>query len=258
MRVGVIYSAYNAREYVERSLAPWVHLKYRYGKMSMPVGHPKNPYSFTICAVNVRFAGFETETEDGTRELLRAYAARGDIHLIDAPDNVPEATARGMALSYLKGQVDVVWQVDADEFYTEADIHAILAYVRANPYAEWFRLSLKNYVFDEVTYLTEPFTPPRIHRVNVRGYRAHSFSGDNDIQYGGTITRDIVPQERFASVTVPESVAWIRHLTWQDNDRSRAKIEYQLNGRGWPQCSFAWDGGLRFNPALPAPKTARD
>lgn len=256
-KIGVIYSAYNARDYVAASLAPWVHLMYRYGKMSMPVGHSSRPYSFVICAVNVRFAGFEAETEDGTRDLLRAYADRGDVRLIDAPDNVPETTARGMALQYLRDKVDAVWQVDADEHYAEADIHAILDYIAANP-ADWYRLSLKNYVFDESTYLIEPFTPPRIHRVNVRGYRAHSFSGDNDIQYGGTITRDIIPQDRFASLTIPASVANPRHFTWLSDDRSRRKCAYQW--ARWGNCSFVWDAakGLMFNPAMPPPKVARD
>jgi len=117
---------------------------------------------------------------------------------------------------------------------------------------DWFRLSLKNYVFDTSTYLADPFTPPRIHRVNIRGYRAHSFWDDNNVLYCGTITRDLKRDVDFPSLTVPKGVAWIRHDSWLNDSRSRRKIEYQVNGRKWPSCSFAWDdskGGLIWNEA---------
>lgn len=252
MTIGVILTGFNMEEYVGPCLDAW-----RQARDARLDGH-----DFLICAVSVPFAGFPVSEEDDTVECLAAHLVAGRIdHLIAEPRNIPETTARGMALNWLTlSGADIVWQVDIDEMYEFHEIARIVEFVDANPWAAWFRLSLKNYVFDEQTYLTEPFTPPRIHRVRVDGYRAHSFSGDNDIQYGGAITRDIVPQSRFPSVTVPPSVAWVKHLTWQNNDRSRRKIEYQLQGRGWPQCSFAWDDtkGLVFNPALPVPKVARD
>lgn len=248
-KIGIIYCAYNTREYVCPSLWPWVNIQYKEGTPEI-----------VICAVNVRFARFNADVEDGTREMLRGYLERGEIdYLIDGPDNIPETTARGMALHWLKDQgCDATWMVDSDEFYTIPEIGRILTFVSNNPWSTWFRLSLKNYVFDDRTYLADPFTPPRIHRIRLRGYEAHSFSADNDIQYGGIITRDIIPQDQFPSMIVPKEVAWVKHLTWQNNLRSKKKIEYQLKGRGWPQCSFSWDdskGGLIFNPALPTPKT---
>lgn len=253
MKIGIILTGYNMEEYVSRCLGPWIQAK----KIKLD-GH-----EFVICGVSVPFAGFPASKKDNTTTILEQLRQAGAInHLITEPENIPETTARGMALQWLKTQeVDIIWQVDLDELYTINDISNILACVDRNPFITWFRLSLKNYVLDEHTFLEEPFQPPRIHRINDRGYSAHSFSADNDIQYGGKITRDIHPQEHFATMIIPQGVAWVRHMTWQNNSRSRRKIEYQLKGRNWPSCTFAWDdarGGLIFNPFLPAPKIARD
>jgi hypothetical protein len=161
-----------------------------------------------------------------------------------------------MALNYLLGKpVEIIVQWDSDEVATEDELRCIMGFVDAYPLITWFRLSYANLVFDEHTRLVDPFTPPRIHRVKSGSYRVHSFSGDNDIQYGGTITRDIVSQARFPSATIPEFVAAPRHFSWLNDERSRKKVAYQK--RRWGLCSFDWDdskGGLIFNPLLPVPK----
>lgn len=255
LSIGVIYCGFGTKDLVVRSLEPWVNLRAQY------MGQFDRRAAVHICAVSVRFAGFEGE-DDGTCDVLRGYKARGDIdHLMDGPQNVPEATARGLALQYLRDKVDLVWLADSDEFYTEDEISRVIRHVEENPWIVWWRLSLKNYVIDGKTHLVEPFTPPRLFRVNASGYRVHSFSGDNDIQYGGVITRDILPQERFASATVPKETAWVRHESWMSNERGKRKQAYQAKRWGANVCSFAWDdthGGLIFNPALPAPKIVRE
>lgn len=251
MRIGVIFVGYNTEEYIEASLRPWLNAA------SQDIdGHGLDGNDFVICAVNVPFIGFPNEAQDKTREILLEHERLEQIHLISSDTPMAETAARGAALYHLieKG-CDLVIQVDSDEGYTQQDISRIFAFVKTNPFIDWFRICLKNYVFDTKTYLKEPFTPPRIHRVKPSGYKAHSFSGDNDIQYGGTITRDILPQSRFASMTIPQSVAWPAHFSWLDDDRSQRKIRYQLEGRKWPECSFAWkDGHLEFNKAYFAAK----
>lgn len=231
MKIGIIYTAFNTEEYVDESLAPWVDA--REAKLG---GH-----EFVICAVSLPFAGFDTGPRDQTQYILRDCLDTQSIdHLITEPENIPETTARGMALQWLRGQgCDVSWMVDSDEFYDLGQIERILSFVETRPDVAWFRLCLKNYVFDNQTYLTEPFTPPRVHRLDLGGYAAHSFSQDNDVVYGGRITRDLKPQEAFASVTVPKGVAWMRHLSWMNDDRARRKQAYQVTR--WGRSDFAWD-----------------
>ncbi len=259
MRIGIIYCAYGTKDYLKQSLSPWIDIKTLSSFAFQTDG--VSPH-VSICAINVRFAGFEGE-DDGTREELRGYLERGEIdHLIEGPDNIPETTARGMALRYLKDQgCDISIMVDSDEFYTIHNIGQIFEFVADNPWVQWFRVSLRNMVFDDKTWLAEPFQPPRIHRLSVEDgrYEAHSFCADNDILYGGTITRDLKPQSQFSSITIPPEVAFVRHESWPNSLRSKAKVEYQT--RRWGNaCSFSWDDqkGLIFNPTLPQPRVVTE
>ncbi len=242
--IGVILVGRNMQEYVEPCLASWLTVAHALEAQ----GH-----KLLICAVSVPFVGFPHEAPDNTVAVLQAARDRGDIdHFITSETAMTETDARGAALTWLLSYgATLSWQLDLDEVYSPDDITNALAFVEANPFISWFRLSLRNAVFNEHTFLVEPFAPPRIHRLHLGGYRAVGFWDDNNVRYGGTITRDLKRDLDFASMTVPATLCNPRHLTWLNNDRSRRKIEYQLQGRGWPECSFRWDGttGLRFNEA---------
>lgn len=246
--IGVIFCGWGTLDLVAQSLAPWIQLR-RQSKC-------------LICAVSVRFAGFDGE-DDGTREYLRSALERGDIdHLVDGPDNILEVTARSLALSYLnKLGVTHTWLADSDELYEEAQIESIMTFVSANPWCVFFRLSLRNYVFDNKTYLAEPFTPHRIHRIDSRSSCvAESFYEDNGIAYRSETTNELFPDKAFASMTIPEGVAAIKHISWPNNQRGKLKQSYQWKRWGGA-CSFSWDdsqGGLIFNPALPRPKVVHE
>ena len=57
--------------------------------------------------------------------------------------------------------------------------------------------------------------------------------------------RDI---DAFPCGIIGQNVAWIRHYTWLNNERSKKKVEYQ-KARGWT-CSYEWDyneNKLKFN-----------
>ncbi len=245
MKIGCIFVAWQSADLLPSSLTPWVE-----AKRAQLGGH-----EYIVAAVSVPFEGFPQEEErDATRSILGAAAHVGDIdHVIVTDKPMKETEARGAALRWLveKG-VDTLWQHDSDEVAAQDDIARIAAFVENQPYVTWFRLSLRNAVFSPTTFLVEPFTPPRIHRVHARGYRAHSFSADNDVAYGGTITRDIIPQDRFSSMTVPTSVAFVRHLSWLNDLRSKRKCAYQQHRWAPPVgagCAFRWDEtrGLVWN-----------
>jgi len=42
--------------------------------------------------------------------------------------------------------------------------------------------------------------------------------------------------------TIPKDVAYVRHLSWPNNEASRKKIEYHLKHFG--HCSYKWDDKL--------------
>jgi len=242
---GVIYCAYQAEDLVPRSLAPWVAAR------AAKLGN----HAFIICAVSVPFEGFDHGGTplDGTQDLLYDALAEGRIdRLISPPTPMKETEARGTVLRWLVEQgVDATVMVDADEFWTEAQIAATLSFVESNPWVTWFRIPYKQIVFDRQHYLAEPFTPPRIHRVAAGGYRASGFWDDNNVVYTSLKHPDHTKRDiDLASLTVPKEAAWVPHETWISNLRSKQKVEYQIKARGW-ECSFKWNDetGLAFNEA---------
>ncbi len=245
MKIGVLFCAWQCEDLLPSSLTPWVE-----AKRARLGGH-----DYTICAVSVPFEGFpQDETRDKTRSILGAAAQCGEVdHVVVTDKPLKETEARGRALQWLLAQgVDICWQADADEVYTQQDIARIVAFTQNTPDIAWYRLCLRNAVFSPPTFLAEPFTPSRIHRAHVRGYRLHSFCDDNDLLYGGTITRDLKRQDQFASMTVPASVALVRHMSWLNDLRSKRKYEYQQLRWGPPVgagCAFRWDEakGLVWN-----------
>jgi hypothetical protein len=248
MKIGIIYCGYNAEDYLPGSLSPWIK-----ARKSQLGGH-----DWIICAVAVPFENFVATTPDHTIAILRIRLALAEIdHLITSAAPLKETVARTQALQWLAGQkVDVYWMVDSDEFYTTDEIERIATFVTERPLVAWYRLCLRNYVFDERTYLVEPFTPPRIYRAEYAFRNAVEFYDDNNIAYN-TVDGALVRDNLFPSATVPKAVGWIAHKSWLNNSRSRDKVRYQ-EARSW-RCTFAWDesrGGLVWRDT--PQETARD
>lgn len=258
-RFGVIFAAWQSEDLLDESLSPWVA-----ARQARLGGH-----EYVICAVSVPFVGFpQPEVLDGTVSSLQRALGSGDIdQLVTSPIPLTEVAARGEALRWLvTAGCTVLVQADSDEAYRESDILGVARWVEANPFSVWARVSLRNAVFTRDQYLTEPFTPPRVHRVRVGSYRAHSFWDDNNVLYGGTITRDLKRDvDAFASATIPTALCHPRHYSWLSDTRSRDKVAYQR--RRWGHCSYQWDETtqtLAFDPTyysrrgLPLPEVAID
>lgn len=263
-RYGIIWVGWQSEDMLNASLSPWVA-----ARAARLEGH-----DWVVCCVAVPFVGFTQPARlDGTVDALSARLHDGSIDCLVAgvsPAPLTETDARGRALTWLRdtGKVDLVWQVDSDEIYTEAQILAITRFIDHQPYITWFKLCLRNAVFTADQYLTEPFTPARIHRVYPPGWFAHGFWDDNNVSYLGRVIGPVHQETRrdtaFPSLTIPKETAWIKHLTWLSDERSRSKVAYQ-RARGW-ECSYRWDettNQLAFNEAyyaargLPLPTVAR-
>lgn len=234
MKIGLIYCAFNTEEYLFDSLKPF-----------------REDPRFIISAVSVPFLEYRDQDikADDTTEKLRKYKESGAIkYLVDSPKYIKEHEARNLALNELKkDKVDIIWMVDSDEIYQKEQIDRIIKYVEEFDEITCFRLSLKNFVFDEDTYLEEPFCPPRIFRVKTEELSHPSFFWDNDISYLNKSGQRVSHQDLICS-TIPKEVAWIDHFTWMNNEKSKRKIEYQL-AHFKNSCSFAWDEekGLIFD-----------
>ncbi len=240
MKIGVIFCGYNMAEYAVDSIMPWVEAK----------AYQTGGYSFVLSAVSVPFANYPAATsEDETGVILKDLESRNSLDKVfTEPRNINEWEARDLCLQYLlKQKVDLVWQVDLDEFYTLEDIENILKFVEKDAMSSWFKISFKNYAFDKSSYLSEPFTPPRIHRTTVYAGHLHKFIYDNDLSYKRHLNGEEISHNSVAFKLIPRQVAWVKHLTWLNDSRSRDKVKYHTD-RGW-LCSYSWDEekGLQFN-----------
>ncbi len=263
MKIGILFCSYSTPQYLLGALWPWAVA--RRDKLG---GH-----SYVISAVSLPFAEYkdipDTRLDNVTPAELTKYLDAGFIdYLVTEPQFQSEAAARTAALKHLLFEgCDLIWLADGDEYITADQILAILAFTETQPLLTWFKLSLVNYVFDEKTHLVDPFTPPRLFRAKSGGYVLDSFRWDNDAVYKGTITRDFrLNQDGWSHMTIPASVAAIKHFTWMNTEASRLKILYQEKHFGGV-CSFAWDdarGGLVFRESYykalgqPLPEIARD
>ena len=259
-RVGVIAVGRDCADVMDAVLAPWIEAMDR--------------HDIHMCFVMATFKGMEgllpptVDRDTAAMVVAKGYGnSRFTWKLFE--DYATEAEVREAGRSVLMERgCDLIWMLDLDEFYTGRDIDSILAFVAARPLVPWFRLSLKNYVFDNRTYLVQPFQPPRLWRCKVGDRVLARVSYDNDCVYARPDGADAVEDKALPCVTIPPSVAWVKHLSWMNDARGRLKVVYQTrhfaHGAG---CSFGWDdarGGLIWNESYfkktrqPIPETAQD
>lgn len=260
MKIGVIAVGRDCADVMDEVLAPWIEIM--------------SKYRIHICLLSASFKetesiGIPKTPDDATRLKIEEYATKysGSFSSCIFTDYVTEAQVRERGRQILTAadvDADLIWLLDlSDEFYTVEQIEKIIKFIQTRNSIAWFRLSLKNYVFDKKTYLTDPFQPPRIWHVNCGKFKLAECSYDNDFVYQNIGTDGVVnsgsdqtiptfvSDKAFASFTIPPSIAFIRHDTWLNNERSKMKVAYQnlhfAHGAG---CSFGWNpakGGLVWN-----------
>ena len=253
-KYGIIYCGYNTEDYVLKSIEPFL-----------------NRDNHIVSAVSVPFKeykGIDT-LHDHTTDLLRELVEQKKLkYLVDSPQYVTEAEARNFALFYLKKyNIDYVWLVDSDEFYTEEHINKIEEYVESSN-KNLFKLSLKNHVFDLDHYLEEPFCPPRIFKTNIKdNLFLEGFYWDNDICYRkGEDKGSMISYEGIEDLEIiPKEVAYIPHYTWLNDRIGKRKVEYQH--RHFGHCGYKWNNDkhcLEFDESfhekhnIPIPKVTKD
>lgn len=252
MKIGIIFCSYGVPEYLEKSLNPWIELK--------KIGQSQD-IEVEIAAVSDIFKEYwdmNTSKDLITFPKLKQYLDNKNIDFLYGVDHtlnenrslLSEAEIRDKACQYLlskKCDLIILW--DGDEILDLLSLINTLDYVKNNPFYAWFSIHYKNLTFNNNTY-TKGFCPPRIFRAKFNNYELKRCSWDNDFEYYGTITRDIIKQEQLPNRKVPDGILNPIHYTWINSTRSKNKVDYQeshfAHGAG---CSYKWDEklGLQFN-----------
>lgn len=226
MNIGIIYCAYNTIEYAKEGLKVFIDAK-------------NDNTIQQICAVSLPFLEYHdiNQTEDQTTNfLLELYNSKKIDNIFTGPRFIKEHLARDLCLQYLKIMgVDLIWLVDADEFYTKQDILNIVDYINKNE-TIWYKLNFKNYIFDGNQWI-DGFCPPRIFRTRFNGYSIKEFYWDNDVIYEDQIQKKY-SHNALLNLEIPKEIAHIKHLTWLHKN-GKSKYEYQMKHFG--HCGYKWN-----------------
>jgi hypothetical protein len=229
-KYGIIYCGFNTEDYILKSIEPFL-----------------NRENYFVSAVSVPFKEYKDidELEDNSTNILRELVNQGRLqYLVDEPKYILELEARNLALENLvKHNVDYIWLVDSDEFYTEKDIQKIEDYVESSN-KNLFKISLKNHVFDKEHYIEEPFQPPRIFKCKIDianslyPFILNQFYWDNDICY--SCFGNLVRYDKIEELTIiPEEIAFVSHFTWLNDKIGKRKVAYQHKHFG--HCGYRWN-----------------
>jgi len=151
-----------------------------------------------------------------------------------------DSIVRNHPLEYLLNQnVDYIWLLDEDEFYTEEQINNIISFIQSEPFIGWFKINFKNYVNDENHWI-DGFCPPRIFKAKFNDLKLNKFYFENDVNYINKENKEI-DYKSLSNIEIPRSIAHIRHYSWcGDKIFLKNKVKYQLlryNGI----CSYIWN-----------------
>jgi len=225
MKIGIIYCAYNCKDFLEKSSSIFIEAR-------------KEKIISNICAVSLPFFEYHdiTDQNDGTTEMLiELYKDNKIDYIFTHPNYIQEHLARDLCLQYLKVMdMDFIWLVDGDEFYTIEDIKNILRYIKENNYI-WYSINFKNYIFDGTKWI-DGFCPPRIFKVKQDCLEIDKFYWDNDILYKSN-NKNINYKDLY-NTSIPKSIAHIKHMTWLHLN-GKKKYEYQMKHFG--HCGYFWN-----------------
>lgn len=218
-RFGILGCFYDCENYLPEVLSPWFRLK--------------KELNLSITAVNCLFSEYSSlgyKNEDYlTQEIIKKN--QFDYKII-SPVPQRESEVRNLALSYLLYEnVDFIWLLDGDEFYTEEQIRRSINFVKKNINNYWFPINFKNYIFDGKQWI-DGFCPPRIFN-NTLENKIDKFYWDNDIVYSNG-----KGYKTLKSLEIPREEAHVRHMTWLHSN-GKKKVEYQQKHFG--HCSYKWN-----------------
>jgi len=139
----------------------------------------------------------------------------------------------------LSHDIDYVWILDQDEFYSEEDIKNCIEHIEENPDICTFKVNFKNFVFSKSQYV-DNFNPPRIFKVNLNGQKSLShFYYENDVVYN--INNQLIDYKNLSMLEIPKDKCFPDHYSWVGSPEFlKAKVKYQLK-RYNGICSYEWD-----------------
>lgn len=252
-KIGLLVTAFECENELDEVLKPWTEYR-NLGKDDIII----SVVSAQFKAYHELKIGFNNEkTIEKLQQLFCNYTSdyqNTTIQYLNTPDEpLEEWGARNLALKPLLDEgCDLIWLLDADEYYKMEEIEKIVNRIHGEDakFYAWFKLNFKNYIFSGKEWI-DGFCPPRIFRTQIQNYKLNRFFWDNDTIYKNSELE--IEYKNLPSKEIGRNIAYIKHLTWLNNERSRLKCLYHEKHFGPPKgigCSYKWDekkNCLQFN-----------
>lgn len=215
MRIGIQILAYNCHDRIDRLLEPWRQAK-KLLDLKIWVGSGQ----FKL----YKDLGFPDRNQKTLERIQNEFSDVVDFLWTPGNDgHTSDQGTRSESLTWFKEQnIDLLWVVDSDEFYTKDDIFEVLKWVLSNDHFNWYEMSFKNLVGNCTSYLD--FNVGRLAWFQRDG-GVSSFYFDCHFLIGETDYRS------YPGGIIPTSVAQPLHYTWTNSLNSgvssQDKILYQ-------------------------------
>jgi len=231
MKIGIQLVTYNSEEVLEELLTPWLKLKDRYDlKVWVGSGQFKT-YNQMGC-----------ENINGpTIRLLEEMLKENKIDYLFQPDPenlLDDAETRDKCIPWMKEQdIDLMIQLDSDEFYTEKEVENLITFIEENPQPSVYNVVFNNIMGDSREDWVR-FVAGWIKRHG--GIKHYYFDCHFSFIEG--------EYRRVPNVTIPKTLVHPTHFTWTNNENTtgpshiQEKINYQNRIYGGDiRCEMVWD-----------------
>jgi hypothetical protein len=227
MKYGILCNFYGFPNYLDKVLSSWSDIN-------------KNFIFAAACCKFNEYIDINYHLED-TETIKKLNLNYKNIFSYIYSESISnDSIVRNYPLQYLLSQnVDYIWILDGDEFYTEEQIIKITNFVEQEPFIPFFKINFKNFFNDEFHWV-DGFCPPRIFKTKLNNLSLDSFYYENDIYY---IDRDNnkVDYKQLSNLSIPKAIAHIDHYSWcGEKIYLQNKIKYQ-NHRYKGICSYKWN-----------------
>tara|TARA_R110000824_G_C15211884_1_gene676678 strand:- start:48 stop:809 length:762 start_codon:yes stop_codon:yes gene_type:complete len=227
MKIGLLCNFYGFPEYTDKCLEAWKKIP-EVNKVAV------SSYQYSDYVE----CGWDYDDIDTPTQLLSHH--RDFVDYISLGKEANDSFSRNTPLQHLlPHDIDYVWLLDQDEFYSEEDIKNSIKHIEQNPETCTFKVNFKNFVFSKSQYV-DNFNPPRVFKVNLNGQKSLShFYYENDVAYN--VNNQLVDYKNLSMLEIPKDKCFPDHYSWVGPKKFlKAKVKYQLK-RYNGICSYKWD-----------------